>query len=193
VTVRIESTRSRDVPDADMRHLLMQAYVDGGFTTPYRAAEIFAPATVRARGDILCAWLAGPARLAGMVIVVPPSSDARRFAGDDEAEMHLLATARACRGMGVGRALVGAAMSHARNAGLRRMLLWTQTSMHAAQRLYSSAGFVREPGRDFDEGGRRYLFLAADLGERTQRAEPEQETPVEDVGRPAAPDPSTGP
>jgi hypothetical protein len=43
------------------------------------------------------------------------------------------------------------------------MLLWTQTSMHAAQRLYSSAGFVREPGRDFHEGDRRFLFFAADL------------------------------
>jgi ribosomal protein S18 acetylase RimI-like enzyme len=163
VTVRIESTRDHDVPDRDLERLLTQAYVEGGFTTPDRAAEIFAPAAVRARGDILCAWLAEPAVLAGMVVVAPPSSPARRFAADGEAEMHLLAIVPECRRMGIGRALVDAAMDHARDAGLRRMLLWTQPSMHAARRLYSSAGFVREPERDFREGDRSYLLFAADL------------------------------
>jgi ribosomal protein S18 acetylase RimI-like enzyme len=163
VDIRIASARDREVPDADLVRLLMQAYVEGGFTAPERAAEIFTPAAVRARGDILCAWPAEPAILAGMVIVVPPSSPARRFAGDGEAEMQLLATDRACRRMGVGRALVDAAMDHARGAGLRRMLLWTQASMDAAQRLYASAGFAREPARDFQERDRRYLFFSADL------------------------------
>ena len=162
--IRIESVRDRDVPDADLQRLLTAAYVEAGFTAPDRASRIFAPAAVRARGEILCAWLTEPAGLAGMVIVALPASPARRFAGEDEAEMHLLATASACRRMGVGRALVDAAMDHARDAGLRRMLLWTQTSMRAAQRLYASAGFVREPERDFAEGDRRFLFFAADLG-----------------------------
>jgi ribosomal protein S18 acetylase RimI-like enzyme len=163
VTIRIETIRDREVPDGDMQLLLTQAYVDGGFTAPDRAREIFAPAAIHARGDILCAWFAGSAELAGMVIVVPPTSAAKRFAGDDEAEMHLLATASAFRRMGVGRALVHAAMDHARKAGLSRMLLWTQTSMHAAQRLYASAGFVRVPGRDFSDSGQRFLFFTADL------------------------------
>jgi hypothetical protein len=35
--------------------------------------------------------------------------------------------------------------------------------MHAAQALYGAAGFVRVPGRDFIEQGRRFLVLAADL------------------------------
>ena len=163
VAICIETTRDREVPDGDMQLLLTQANVDGGVTAPDRAREIFAPAAIRARGDILCAWFTGLAELAGMVIVVPPTSPARRFAGEVEAEMQLLATASAFRRMGVGRALVLAAMDHARTAGLSRMLLWTQTSMHAAQRLYASAGFVRVPGSDFSEGGRRFLFFAADL------------------------------
>jgi ribosomal protein S18 acetylase RimI-like enzyme len=170
VPIRIESTRDRRVPDQHLQRLLTQAYVEEGFTAPDRAAEIFAPDAVRARGEVLCAWLTGSDSLAGMVIVVPPSSPARQFAGDGEAEMQLLATAPECRRMGIGRALVDAAMERARTAGLRRMLLWTQPSMHAAQRLYASAGFVREPGRDFQEGGRRRLFFAADL-ERLARSQ----------------------
>ena len=170
VAIVVESTRDRDVPDAEMQRLLTQAYVEGGFTAPDRAEEIFAPAAVRARGEVLCAWRADSDDLAGMVIVVPHTSPARRFAGEGEAEMHLLATSSAVRRMGVGRALVDAAMDRARDAGLARMLLWTQTSMDAAQRLYAAAGFARVPGRDFEEGGRRFLFFAADLGPFGQTA-----------------------
>jgi len=161
--IRIASTRDREVPDGDLQRLLTQAYVEGGFTAPDRAAQIFAPAAVRARGELLCAWLTEPAGLAGMVIVAPPSSPASRFASDGDAEMHLLATAPECRRMGVGRALVDAAMEHARDAGLRRMVLWTQTSMHAAQRLYASAGFVRRRERDFQLGDRSFVVFEADL------------------------------
>jgi len=57
----------------------------------------------------------------------------------------------------------GAAMGHARSAGARRMLPWTQTSMHAAQALSASAGFLPDPARDVEEGGRRFLFFASDL------------------------------
>jgi ribosomal protein S18 acetylase RimI-like enzyme len=163
VTIRIERARDREVPGRDLQRLLTQAYVEGGFTEPDRAARIFAPDAVRARGDVLCAWLAEPPRLAGMVVVAPPSSPASRFAREGDAEMHLLATAPECRRMRVGRALVDAAMGHARAAGLRRMVLWTQASMHAAQRLYASAGFVRRHEHDFEAGGRRFMVFAADL------------------------------
>jgi ribosomal protein S18 acetylase RimI-like enzyme len=163
MTIRIETILERDVSDADLQRLFMRAYVEGGFTAPERAAEIFSPAAVRARGEVLCAWPAGWTSPAGVVVLVLPPSPARRLAGDDEAEMHLLATDPECRRMGVGRALVDAAMDRAREAGLRRMLLWTQPSMRAARRLYASAGFAREPERDFQVDGRRYLVLAADL------------------------------
>jgi ribosomal protein S18 acetylase RimI-like enzyme len=118
VTIRIESTLDRDLPDHELQRLLTQAYVEGGFTAPDRAAEIFAPAAVRARGDILCAWLTESPSPAGMVVVVPSTSPARRFADDGEAEMQLLATAPECRRMGIGRALVDAAVDRARSAGL---------------------------------------------------------------------------
>ena len=163
MTIHVESSRRRPVRDGDLQQLLTRAYVGGGFTAPDRAAEVFAPTAVRARGDVLCAWQDGSHAPAGVVIVVPSSSAASRFAGEGEAEMHLLATADECRRMGVGRALVAAAIDHARASSLRRMLLWTQPTMHAAQRLYSSAGFVREPTRDFHEGERHFLYYEKDL------------------------------
>ena len=46
------------------------------------------------------------------------------------------------------------------DADLQRFLT---EALRAAQRLSASAGFVREPDRDFAEGDRRFLF-AADLG-----------------------------
>jgi ribosomal protein S18 acetylase RimI-like enzyme len=113
MTIRIETILERDVSDVDLQRLLMRAYVEGGFTAPERAAEIFSPAAVRARGEVLCAWPAGWTSPAGVVVLVLPPSPARRLAGDDEAEMHLLATDPECRRMGVGRALVDAAMDRA--------------------------------------------------------------------------------
>ena len=163
VTIRIETTRHREVPmrtcgccsPRPMWAAASRRRTARRRCSPRRRSVHVATSCVRGSP--------GRPSLPGMVIVVPPTSAARRFAGDDEAEMHLLATASACRRMGVGRALVHAAMDHARTAGLSRMLLWTQTSMHAAQRLYASAGFVRVPGRDFSERGRHFLFFAADL------------------------------
>jgi ribosomal protein S18 acetylase RimI-like enzyme len=163
VAVVIRSTRRREVADADLERLLWESYVGGGFTEPERAATAFAAAAVRARGDVLCAWGDDADAPLGMVIVVHPGSPACRFARAGEAEMQLLATDPAARGAGVGRALVGAAMDRAAVAGAGLMVLWTQTTMDAAQRLYAGAGFRRVPARDFEERGRRFLFFAADL------------------------------
>ena len=163
MSVLVQPVDIRPVADADVERLLVGAYVGGGFTSPERAARVFAAAAVRARGALLCAWLPGVDAPAGMVVVVPGGAPAARLAGDGEAEMHLLATSPEHRRAGVGRALVAAAMAHARAGGAARMVLWTQPAMHAAQALYGAAGFVRAPARDFTEEGRRYLVLTAGL------------------------------
>jgi ribosomal protein S18 acetylase RimI-like enzyme len=161
--ILVASTRDRDAADRDLRRLLVRAYVDGGFTEPERASEIFAPGAVRGRGEVLCAWLPGLSGPVGMVVISPASSSSARFAVAGEAEMQLLATMPEHQGRGVGRALVGAAMREGHALGARRLLLWTQPSMLAAQRLYAREGFVREPARDFSEGGRPFLFYAVEL------------------------------
>jgi GNAT superfamily N-acetyltransferase len=92
-----------------------------------------------------------------MVIVVPPSSPARRIGRPDEAELHLLAVARTSRNAGTGRRLVEAALADARALGLPRVVLWTQVAMHAARHLYERSGFVRAPARDFSRDHRAFL------------------------------------
>jgi ribosomal protein S18 acetylase RimI-like enzyme len=64
------------------------------------------------------------------------------------------------QGCGIGSALVEAAIEVAREAGATRMILWTQPSMTAAQRLYAKHGFERIPRLDFSWGDRSFLVFA---------------------------------
>jgi DNA-binding MarR family transcriptional regulator/GNAT superfamily N-acetyltransferase len=59
------------------------------------------------------------------------------------------------RGHGIGDRLVGACVAFAREAGYRKVTLWTQSELLAARRLYQRAGFVRvreEPNPSFGRG-----------------------------------------
>ena len=160
---QIVSAAEHAVSDHELTLLLTEVYVGEGFTAPDVAGPAFAPEKVRARGELLFVR-SSLGTLAGMVMVVPPWSPACRFAQAHEAELHLLATARQHRGVGIGKALVDAALAHARRGGFETMLLWTQPSMSVAQHLYESAGFQRVPGRDFVAHSRQFLFYERALG-----------------------------
>lgn len=139
---------ARAIEDGALEALLSRVYVEGGFTAPEVAEHAFAPSAVRARGELIVAYAPPAESLAGMVIVVLPDSSARRIASPDEAELHLLAVLPEFRGAGIGSRLIAAAIDVAKQAGLARLVLWTQPSMLAAQRLYLTHGFVRRPERD---------------------------------------------
>ena len=142
------------IDDSEISDLLTLVYVGGGFTTSEEAASLFESSAVRARGVLIGARENQQSKLAGIIIVVPPDSPARRLAKSNEAELHLLGVRPEYRQHGLGRRLVDTAIENASRLGYSKLILWTQLSMSSAQRLYESAGFVHmsnieRNGREF--------------------------------------------
>ncbi len=134
------------ITDDELVGLLSLVYVDGGFTPPDLARTLFTPSTVRKRGILFTARNTQNDSLAGMIIVVPPTSNARVIAKNNECEMHLLGVKPEFRSFGVGRLLVEEILMFSKENNWPKMILWTQENMFAAQRLYESCGFVRKGG-----------------------------------------------
>ena len=74
-------------------------------------------------------------------------SEVARNAG--EVEVRAFAVAPGAQRRGIGRALMRAVIDMARAGGAQRIVLCTQPTLTAAQRLYQAEGFTRIPERDW--------------------------------------------
>lgn len=75
-------------------------------------------------------------------------------ADGDTAQLSVLFVSPAYRRHGLGRRLVETCVDHARAVGYKKIVLWTETSLTDARRLYERCGFtlkVREADHRFGE------------------------------------------
>jgi ribosomal protein S18 acetylase RimI-like enzyme len=99
-------------------------------------------------GDVLVA-VSQSGEIGGTVMLQPWPQAGKVVTGPDEAEIRALAVLPEAQGQGLGKILLDAIIERARVRLVRHLVLFTQSDMVTAQRMYAKADFVRLTGRDW--------------------------------------------
>jgi DNA-binding MarR family transcriptional regulator/GNAT superfamily N-acetyltransferase len=114
------------------------------------AAEIVAAFVQQLRPSKERCWIAEKdGEVVGSVFLVYKSKSV--------AKLRLLYVEPAARGHGIGSRLIEECVRFARQAGYRKITLWTQRELAAARRLYKQAGFRLTAKKTHDSFGRKGL------------------------------------
>ncbi len=142
--------------------LLHRVYVGEGYTDGTRAAEMQRRERLEPEGTFLIA-IDDSERVMGAVLYLNEDSTLKQLARTGEREFRVLAVHPDARGAGVGEALVRACIERAVFDHAAGLVLWTQPTMLAAQRLYERLGFVRDATRDTSDprGFTRLVYMRA--------------------------------
>lgn len=143
--------------DEEITLLLTRVFVKEGYTSKSNAEQMFVPAELHKRGEIILARSA-IGKLLGMIIFVTHTSPSRQVAKEDEAEIHLLAVYPEARGRGIASHLIIACEQRAISFGYSKIVLSTQQTMKKAHHVYEQLGYRRNSTRDWSKGtGKIYL------------------------------------
>lgn len=147
---------------AALADLLEAVFIGEGYAPASSRERLRNIAAIAEAGALLVAT--GPSgEVAGAVACVGHGAPLAEIALPGEAEMRLLSVHPGRRGRGVGGELVRACIAESARRGCGALVLSTQPSMAAAQRLYRAEGFERAPSRDWvhANGSERLVFARA--------------------------------